>query len=106
MPKRKKAAPELPVSDNAEITQTTIYPTLAAAWQDMVANLPWFEKYGSDTRRTIKYAFYMAAAEVLRTVAFRMNAEQNDKVFGDFDAEIRAYDLELQSAAEEHATMQ
>jgi hypothetical protein len=96
---------DIPVADEGAITQTTIYPTLEAAWQDIVVALPWFEKYSPETRRTLRYAFYTAASEVLRTAAFRMNSEQNDKVFSDFDAEIRAYDRELQAFCEraEHA---
>ena len=91
------AVTKVPISDKAEITQTTIYLTLAAMWEDMVVSAMWFKQYSAETQCTLRYAFYTAASEVLRTTAFRMNSEQNDKVFSDFDAEIRAYDLELQA---------
>lgn len=98
--RKKNAKPlDLPISDNPEITTTSIYPTIEAMWAESIASLPWFEKYSPETRRTLRFAFYTAAAETLRTVAFRMNADQSDIVFGEFDKELRAYDLELQRAA-------
>ena len=95
---------DFPVSDNAEITTTTVFPSLAAMWED-VSSAPWFKEYSYETRRTLKFAFFMAAAETLRTVSFRMNAEQNEQVFSDFDAELRAYDLELQQMAANDAAV-
>lgn len=106
--RRKKpaqnASPEalnLPVSDEAAITETTIYPTIEAAFVEAIASKPWFPQYSPGTQRTLKYAFYTAVAETLRTIAFRMNAEQSEAVFIDFDRELRAYDLELQHEAAE-----
>ena len=101
-----KPPDELPVSDKPEITQTTIYPTVDAMWEETVGKLPWFTRYGADTRRTLKYAFYTAVSETLRTVIFRMNADQSDQVFADFDSELRAYDLELQAQMAEFETLQ
>lgn len=106
MAKRSKSEPvELPVAEEGEITQTTIFPTIGAMWEDM-HRLSWFDKYSSDTRRTMKFMFYTAIAETLRTLSFRMNADQSDAVFGEFDAELRMYDRELQAAAAEHETLQ
>lgn len=102
--RRQKNKPiDLPISDNAEITQTSIYPTIEAMWLESVASLPWFEKYSPETRRTLKFVFYTAASETLRTIAFRINADQSDNVFTDMDVELRAYDKELQRLAEEFA---
>jgi hypothetical protein len=93
------APADLPIADEGVITETTIYLTIAAAFEDAIGSKPWFSQYSPGTQRTLKYAFYTAAAETLRTIAFRMNAEQSDAVFKDFDAELLAYDLELQAAA-------
>jgi hypothetical protein len=90
---------DLPISDNPEITQTTIFPTIEAMWMEFSA-LPWFEKYSPETRRTLRFAFYTGVAETLRTIAFRINADQDTSVFTDFDKELRAYDRELQTAVE------
>jgi len=89
---------EVPISDNAEISQTTVYPNLESMWQECVATSTYFQKYSPETKRTIKFAFYTAVAETLRTVIFRMNMDGDDRVFGEFDKELRIYDLELQSA--------
>lgn len=99
--KDKNKPIELPVSDKAEISETTIYPTIEAMWIESIQKLPWFMDYSRETRRTLKFTFYTAVAETLRTVSFRMNADQTDQVFGDFDKELRAYDRELQHAVEQ-----
>jgi hypothetical protein len=101
---RKQPGPapiDLPISDNAEISQTTIYPTIEAMWKEFSA-LPWFEKYSPGTRRTIRFVFFNAIAETLRTVAFRINADQDTRVFDDFGAELQAYDKELQRQMREY----
>jgi|SRR5215813_960385 len=99
--RRKKTAPiELPISDKAEISQTTIYPTVEAMWLESIGNLPWFDKYSPETKRALKFTFYCAIAETLRTVAFRINADQDTRVFDEFGKELQAYDKELQVAAE------
>jgi hypothetical protein len=107
MGKRKKAAPaaaaplDLPIADESAITETTVYPTIAAMFAECIALKPWYPQYSPGTQHTIKYAFYTAIAETLRTVSFRANSEQNFSVFDDFGRELRAYDLELQRAAEQ-----
>lgn len=99
---KERAAPlNLPVSDEAAITETTIYPTIAAIFEEAIAGKPWFPQYSPGTQRTLKYALYTGVAEALRTIAFRMNAEQSDKVFDDFGRELAAYDRELQALAAE-----
>ena len=101
--RRKKAKAseiDLPISDKAEITTTTIYSTIDAMFAECIASKSWFEKYSPGTQRTIKFAFYGGISEALRTVIFRMNADQSDAVFADFDRELRTYDLELQRAIE------
>jgi hypothetical protein len=101
--RRKKAKPiELPIADEGEISQTTIYPTIAAMWAEFSA-LPWFEKYSPGTQRTIRFAFFNAIAETLRTVAFRINADQDTHVFDEFGAELQTYDKELQRQMREYA---
>src|SRR5262249_34383088 len=59
---------DIPVSDEAAITQTTVYATLEGMFTDAIASKPWFASYAPGTQRTIKYAFYTAAAETLRTI--------------------------------------
>jgi hypothetical protein len=90
---------DLPIAEEGAITETTVYPTIEAAFEDAIGGKPWFASYSPGTQRTLKYAFYTAAAEMLRTVAFRMNSEQSDAVFNDLGAEISAYDDELRAAA-------
>jgi hypothetical protein len=102
--KRRRKKPEappidLPITDQGEITQTTVYPTIAAMFAECIESKPWYAQYSPGTQRTIRFAFYGAISEALRTVAFRMNTDQNESVFNDFDRELRAYDLELQRAA-------
>jgi hypothetical protein len=106
MGKRKKTAPQaaaapfdLPIADEGAITETTVYPTIEAMFTECIASKPWYQQHSPGTQRTIKYAFYTAIAEALRTVSFRANSEQNFSVFDDFGRELRAYDLELQRAA-------
>jgi hypothetical protein len=103
--RRKKAAPiELPITDGGpEITATTIFPTLDSMWMDFVERLPLLKDCSRERREMTKFAFYTSAAEVLRTVAFRINSDQSTAVFDDFDRELRAYDRELQRAAENYA---
>jgi uncharacterized FlgJ-related protein len=96
-----QAGIDIPVSDNPEITQTTIYPTIEAMWAEFSA-LPWFAKYNSGTQRTIRFAFFNAIAETLRTIAFRINADQDTRVFDEFGAELQAYDKELQRQMREY----
>jgi hypothetical protein len=92
---------DLPISDEAAITQTTIYPTIAAIFEEAIATKPWFSQYSPGTQQTLKYALYTGIAEALRTFAFRMNAEQSEKVFDDFSRELLTYDRELQALARE-----
>jgi len=100
---KSRSAPQVdvPIADEAAITETTIYPTIEAMWSEFSA-LPWFEKYSPGTQRTIRFAFFNAIAETLRTVAFRINADQDTRVFDEFGAELRAYDKELQRQMREH----
>src|SRR6266849_6637252 len=100
--RRKKTEPiDLPISDNPEITTTTIFPSIDAMWLEFAAK-PFFEKYSVETRQVIKFAFYTGISETLRTVAFRINADQDTRVFDDFGKEIVAYDCELQRLAESY----
>jgi hypothetical protein len=99
--KLRETAPstlDLPIAEEGAITETTIYPTIAAAFEDAIGGKPWFPQYSPGTQRTLKYAFYTAVAEALRTIAFRMNSEQSDSVFTDFGREIEAYDAELKQS--------
>ena|SRR5215472_15656191 len=101
--RRKRAEPiNLPIADNPEITVTEIFPTIDAAWLDF-AKHPALQDVSRERREMTKYAFYTAVAEMLRTVAFRINADQNTSVFDDFGKELRAYDNELRRIATEYA---
>jgi len=103
--RRKKAKPQpldLPISDDASITTTTIYPTIDAMWLETIANHPALQDVSRERREMTKYAFYTAVSETLRTVAFRINADQDTRVFDEFDKELRAYDKELQRTAERY----
>jgi hypothetical protein len=91
------------MGDNPEITATTIFPTLDSMWMNFVERLPFLKDCSRERREMTKFAFYTSAAEVLRTVAFRINSDQSTAVFDDFDKELRAYDRELQRAAENYA---
>jgi hypothetical protein len=102
--RRKKATPiDLPISNKAEITQTTIYPTIDAMWLETIANHPAMQNVSRERREMTKFAFYTAVAETLRTIVFRINSDQNESVFADFDKELRGYDRELQRQAESYA---
>jgi hypothetical protein len=103
------ASPEavnLPIADEGAITETTIFPTIAAIFDEAIANKPWFPQYSPGTQQTLKYALYTGIAEALRTVAFRMNMDQNDSVFTDFGAELLAYDRELQALFRDNPDLQ
>lgn len=103
MARRRKNKPiKLPVSNKAEISETTIYPTIEAMWIESIQKLPWFEKYSPETRRTLKFTFYTAIAETLRTVAFRMNADQDRRVFDEFGGELQVYNQELHRQMREY----
>ncbi len=104
MPKRhrKEAQPiELPIVDSPsiDITATDIFPTLGAIWDDIAAK-PFLRDATRERRQMTKYCVYRAGSELLRTIAFRMNADQGGHIFDEIDAEVRAYDREL---AEEFA---
>jgi len=92
---------EVPVSDEAAITETTIYPTIEAIYQEALASKPWFPQYTPGTQQTLRYALYTGIAEALRTISFRMNTDQNDSVFSEFGMELLAYHRELQALASE-----
>lgn len=87
-----------PPADEGEISQTTIFPTIDAMFTESITKLPWFEHYSRETRRTIRFAFITAVAETLRTVAFRLNADQAWDVYDEFAKEIQAYNKELLTA--------
>jgi hypothetical protein len=90
---------DVPIADEGEISQTTIYPTIEAMWAEF-SGLPWLDRYSPGTQRTIRFAFYTAVAETMRTVSFRANSDQDFRVFDEFDRELRAYDKELQRAVQ------
>lgn len=93
---RARSVIDLPSpADEGSISQTTIYPTIDAMFAESIAKLPWFEQYSRETRRTIRFAFVTAVAETLRTVAFRLNSDQNWDVYDEFGKEITAYNKEL-----------
>jgi hypothetical protein len=99
--RRKKAAPiKLPIADKGEITSTTLYPTIDAAFAEEIATKPWFEKYSPETRRMMKFVFVTAVAEMMRTVVFRIHTEDNGAVFDDLNKEIEAYDADLRRQRE------
>ena len=99
--KAKSAAIELPIAEHDGISATDVFPTLAAMWEDFTQK-PFFAAYSRETRQVLKFAFYRAVSESLRTVAFRMNSEGSDAVFDDLDREIRAFDRELADAFAAH----
>ena len=94
---------EIPVSDNPEITQTTIFPTIDAMWLECIANHPALQDVSRARREMTKFAFYTGISEALRTIAFRLNTDQNESVFDDFGKELLAYDRELQQQASNYA---
>lgn len=101
--RRKKAEPiNLPIADNPEITVAEIFPSIDAAWLDF-AKHPALQDVSRERREMTKFAFYTAAAEVIRLVIYRLNADQNESVFGELDTELRAYDSELRRVASEYA---
>src|SRR5258708_1418688 len=101
--RRRQAKPiKLPIADSPEITATDIFPTLDAMWLEFSGH-PALQDISRERREMTKYAFYTAIAETLRTIAFRLNADQNSSVFDDFDKELRAYDRELGRTAESYA---
>lgn len=95
--RRKKSQPiELPSpAEEGSIEQTTIYPTIEAMFAESIASLPWFEQYSRETRRTLRYTAYAIASEMLRTIAFRLNADQGWDVYDEFAKEILSYNKEL-----------
>jgi hypothetical protein len=99
--RRRKPAPiiELPIAETEGLTATDIFPTIDAMWGDFAAK-PFLRDVTRERRQMTKFAFYTAISEALRTVAFRINADQDTGVFDDFDRELRAFDREL---AEEYA---
>ena len=99
MPKRKPKPIELPVSDNAEITQTTVYPSIEAMFSECFAAKDWFKDYSPNAQEMIKFTAYTAISETLRLVAFRMNTEQKDAGWDDIGREMLNYDLFLENAA-------
>lgn len=93
----------VPVTDNGpDITATDIFPTVDAMWLEF-AKHPALQDVSRERREMTKYAFMTAISETLRTVAFRMNADQSTAVFDDFGAELQAYDRELQRIAKSYA---
>jgi hypothetical protein len=99
--REKVAEPiNLPISEGGpEITATDIFPTIDAMWLDF-AKHPALQDVSRARREMTKFAFYTAIAETLRTVAYRINVDQDTRVFDDFDKELKAYDRELQRVAE------
>jgi hypothetical protein len=101
--RRKKAEPvELPIADSPEITATTIFPTIDAMWLEFSGH-PALQNISRERREMTKFAFYTGIAETLRTISFRLNADQSTAVFDDFAKELRAYDRDLQRLAESYA---
>jgi hypothetical protein len=98
--KRTRKQPiELPIAERPGITATDIFPTLGAIWDD-IASKPFLQDATRERRQMAKYVAYRAVSEALRTISFRMNADQADTIFNEIDAELRAHDREL--AAEFH----
>lgn len=102
--KRRKAAEpiQLPIADQPEITATEIFPTIDAMWLEFAGH-PALQDVSRERREMTKYAFYTGVAEALRTVAYRINVDQDTRVFDDFGKELQAYDRELQRIAAEYA---
>src|SRR6266446_6196130 len=102
--RRKKAEPiKLPIAGEGEITSTTLYPTIDAAFTEEITTKPWFEKYSPETRRMMKFVFVTAVAEMMRTVVFRIHTEDSGAVFDDLNKEIQAYDAGLRRHRDEYA---
>ena len=101
--RRKAAEPiTLPIADQPEITATEIFPTVDAMWLEFSAH-PALQDISRERREMTKYAFYTAVSETLRTIAYRMNTDQDTRVFDDFGKELQAYDRELQRIAKDYA---
>lgn len=101
--RRKQAKPiELPIADQPGITVTEIFPTIDAAWLEF-AKHPALQDVSRERREMTKFAFYTGVAEALRTIAFRMNSDQNESVFDDLGKELMAYDQELHRLFREYA---
>jgi|SRR5215831_10137733 len=103
--RRKRAEPikvDLPIADNPEITAIEIFPTIDAIWLN-IASHPALQDVSRERREMTKWAVYRAITEAMRTVAFRMNADQNWSVWDEFDKERQAYDEELCRIATEYA---
>lgn len=101
--RRKRAEPiELPIADAPDITVTEIFPTIDAAWLEF-AKHPALQDVSRERREMTKFAFYTGVSEALRTVAYRINSDQDTRVFDDFGKELQAYDRELQRIAKEYA---
>lgn len=101
-PKRRKQKPkpvEFQVSDKAEISETTIYPTIEAMWQEEIVVKPWFGNCSAVMQRALRDATFTAASEMARTIIFRINADQDFRVFDEIQREIdgenRNRDLEV-----------
>lgn len=97
MAKRSKNI-ELPApTDEGSIEQTTIYPTIEAMWLEGIVDKPWFDACSFEGKQVLKFVLYTAVAETLRTVAFRINSDQDTQVFDEWAREILAYDRTLQA---------
>lgn len=104
--RRAAAAPiELPISDGGpDITATDIFPTLDALWLHFVGHPGMGMADASRQRREMsKFLVYTTAAEMLRLLSFRMNSDQDMRVFDELGRELGAYDKELQRQAQEYA---
>lgn len=103
--RRGKAAEpiQFPVSDGGpDISVTDIYPTIDAAWLDF-AKHPALQDVSRERRELTKHAYYVAWSEAMRTIAFRINADQDMRVFDEFGVELKRYDQELQRIAKDYA---
>lgn len=98
MSKRSKKQIELPApAEEGTIDQTTIYPTIEAMWLEAIVDKPWFDATSFEAKQVLRYVLYTAVSEMLRTVAFRINADQDTRVFDELGKEILAYDRTLQA---------
>jgi hypothetical protein len=96
---RREDKVDLPVSDEAAIFETTVFPTIEAIWLECIVDKPFIEVSTFESKQIYKWIAYTIAAELLRLVAFRMNADQDTRVFDDIGKEILAYDRALQAMA-------
>lgn len=88
---------DLPIADEGSIEQTTVYPTIEAIWLEAIVDKPWFDASTFEAKQVLKYVLHTAVAETLRTVAFRMNSDQNTRIFDELGKELLAYDRTLQA---------